>query len=415
MADQLFEVELTEMAHGGRALGRRGKQVVFIPYTIPGERVLARITEDRGRVVFAAGVTLLEASADRVFPRCSHFGPGRCGGCHWQHIDYAAQLLLKQDVLADQLGRIGGLDDVDVRPVIPSPAQWHYNYHMTFSAMEDGDLGLPGTLPGQFVTIDECHVAHADLLALKESLDLEAFSGLQELTLQAGGDGQLMIVLKMKDDAAPELLADMPASANLLLDGNEPANLFGDTHSRYTVNGRSFRVTAGSYFRPNVGQAGNLVKVILELLHPLPEDQILDLYGGVGLGAAFVAQQVRLVTLVEQYPPAATDAEENLADLDNVDIIEGAVEDVLDSLSETYDAVLVDPPPSGMSPAAFDALLGLNIPRLIYVSSDPATLARDAKRLVQAGYTPGRVQPLDFAPQTYYIDSVMAFERTASR
>lgn len=411
MTDDSFEIELTGMAHGGRALGKRGKQVVFIPYTIPGERVMARITEDRGRVVFAAGVTLLEASADRVFPQCPHFGPGRCGGCQWQHIDYAAQLLLKQDVLADQLARIGGLENADVCRVIPSPEQWHYNYHMRFIAVDNGELALPGTEQGQLVRIETCDVLHPDLLSLKESLELEAFSGLQEITLQMGMDGGRMIILKMKDDEAPELLADMPASANLLLDANEPANLFGDTHSRYSVKGRTFRATAGSYFRPNVMQAGNLVNTVLELLNPRPEDVVLDLYGGVGLYAAFVAQRARLVTLVEQYPPAATDAEENLADLDNVDIIEGDVEDVLDSLTESYDSAIVDPPPAGISALAFDSLVGLKIPRLVYVSSDPATLARDAKRLVQAGYTPGRVQPLDFSPQTYYIDAVMVFER----
>ena len=115
-----FELELTGMAHGGSALGRHDKQTIFVPYTIPGETVLAHITQDKGRIAFAEGVTLLEASADRVFPRCPHFGPGKCGRCHWQHIDYMAQLLLKQDVLADQLERIGGFVDADVRPVIAS-------------------------------------------------------------------------------------------------------------------------------------------------------------------------------------------------------------------------------------------------------------------------------------------------------
>jgi 23S rRNA (uracil1939-C5)-methyltransferase len=355
-------------------------------------------------------VTLVDASADRVFPQCPHFGPGRCGGCQWQHIAYDAQLLLKQDVLADQLARIGGLSDVNVRPVMPSQAQWHYRYHLRFVVADGGELGLPGTQPEQTVPVEQCDVLHPDLLSLKESLELEAFSGLQELTLQMGTDGGRMIILKMAEDEAPELLADMPASANLLLDGDEPANLFGDTHSRYAVNGRTFRATAGSFFRPNAGQAANLVNTVLEFLNPRPEDVVLDLYGGVGLYAAFVGERARLVTLVEQYPPAATDAEENLTDLDNVDIIEGAVEDVLDSLSESYDAVIVDPPPAGMSAAAFDGLLGLQIPRLIYVSSDPATLARDARRLVEAGYELRYVQPIDFAPQTYYIDAVALFE-----
>ncbi|MBL8157322.1 MAG: TRAM domain-containing protein, partial [Anaerolineae bacterium] len=109
-----FDLDLEAMAHGGSALGRFGQQTVFVPYTIPGERVHARVVAQKGRVLFAEGLTLLESSADRVYPACPHFGPGRCGRCHWQHIAYPAQLLLKQDVLADQLERIGGLTEVEV-------------------------------------------------------------------------------------------------------------------------------------------------------------------------------------------------------------------------------------------------------------------------------------------------------------
>ncbi|MBZ0275585.1 MAG: methyltransferase [Anaerolineae bacterium] len=412
MPPEHFELELTAMAHGGRALGKYGKQTIFVSYTIPGERVEARLTEDRGRIAFAEGITLLEASADRVFPRCPHFGPGRCGGCQWQHIDYPAQLLLKQDVLTDQLARIGGIEDADVQAVIPSPAQWNYNYRMTFKAAESGDLGLPGTVQGQVIPIVACHVLHSDLLALKDSLDLESWSGLQEIMLEIGTDGERMIVLRMQDDEAPELEADMPASANLLLEGNEPVNLFGDLHSRYVVHGRIFRVTAGAYFPPNVEQVDNLVKVVLDLLNLQPDEAVLDLYGGVGVYAAFLAQRARLVTFIENFPPAVVDAEENLADLDNIDIIEGEVEDVLDSLEDDYAAAVLDPPSAGLSLEALDALLDHNIPRLVYVSHDPATLARDAKRLIEAGYTPGRVQPLDFNPQTYYLDAVMVFKRS---
>src|SRR5690606_31114713 len=171
MNDQTIELELTAMAHGGKALGRADKRTVFVPYTIPGERVLARITQDKGRVAFAEGVRLLDASADRVYPRCPHFGPGRCGLCHWQHIDYDAQLLLKQDVLADQLARIGGFEDADVLPVIPSPQVWGYNYHMTMIAGENGQPGYPGVDEGRIILIEECHIIHPDLLELYDRLD----------------------------------------------------------------------------------------------------------------------------------------------------------------------------------------------------------------------------------------------------
>lgn len=396
------------MAHGGSALGRHGKQTVFVPFTIPGERIVARVSEDRGRIAFAEGVTLLDASADRVYPRCRHFGPGRCGSCHWQHIDYAAQLLLKQDVLADQLARIGGFEEMDVQPVIPSPAQWGYNFHMTLTAGADGKLGFAGH-KGGVTQIDECHLLHPDLWALYQSLDLD-YEGLQRLKLQMGSDGAPMLILTMKGDEAPELETDLPASVNMLLEDNEPVNLIGASHCGYTLNGRTFRVTAGGFIRPNVAQLSHLVQVVVDALDLSGGEAVLDLYAGVGLYTAFIAGRAERVTLVESYPPAATNADENLPDFDNIDIIEGAVEDVLPELDETYDAAIIDPPAEGLSGDALDALVDLNIPRLVYVSSDPATLARDAKRLAGKGYRLRSVQPIDLAPQAYYIDVVAVLE-----
>ncbi len=409
MNDQTIELELNAMAHGGKALGRDGKRTVFVPYTIPGERVLARITQDKGRVAFAEGVRLLEASADRVYPRCPHFGPGRCGLCHWQHIDYDAQLLLKQDVLADQMARIGGFEDADVQPVIASPQAWGYNYHMTMMAGENGQPGFPGVDEGRIILIDECHVMHPDLLVLYDTLDLQ-FDGLRRLRLQIDSDGSLMLILTMANDNAPELHLDTPASVNMLLVDNEPVSLIGESHSRYIVGGHSFRVTAGSFFRPNVAQIPNLVDVVLSALDLTGSEFVLDLYGGVGLFSAFIAPRAELVTLIDSYPPAVTDAESNLDAFEHVDLIEGSVEDVLSGLEDSYDAAVLDPPGEGLSVEVIDMLGQLQVPRLVYVSSDPATLARDAQRLCQQGYTLRGVQPIDFAPQTYYIDSVAVLD-----
>lgn len=409
MNDELIEIELEAMANGGSALGRHGKQTVFVPYTIPGERVQARIVENRSRVVFAEGITLLDASADRVYPRCKHFGiNGRCGRCHWQHIRYEAQLLLKQDVLADQLARIGGFDDADVRPVIASPDEWGYNYHMTMRVGDDGKLGFPSIDDNRIIAIEECHILNPDLLALYHALDLD-FDGLRRVRFQIGSDGQHMLILTMAGENAPELETDMPTSVNLLLDDGEPINLIGESHSRYTVDERAFRVTAGSSFRANVSQLPNLVRAVMEGLDG--SESVLDLYSGVGLFSAFVAEHADLVTLVESFPPAATDADENLVDFENVDILEGTVEDALTDLDDEYNAAILDPPDDGLSTEVVDALSERAIPRLVYVSGDPATLARDVKRLVNHGYQMVYAQPIDLAPQTFYIDTVAVLER----
>lgn len=411
MTDDTFEIELTAMAHGGSALGRHDKRTIFIPYTIPGEIVEARIVEDRGRIAFAEGVRLLDASADRVYPRCPHFGPHLCGRCQWQHIDYAAQLLLKQDVLADQLARIGGFEDADVRAVIPGPAQWGYNYHMTMVANAEGRLGFPGYDGRPPFPFEECHILHPDLLDLYYQLDLE-FDQIPELRLQMGTDGAHMIILSVKsEDDVPELTADLPTSANLILPDNEPVNLIGDSHSNYTIGKHTFRVTAGSAFRANVAQIDTLASLVVQLVDLPQGATVLDLYAGVGVFSAALAPHASLVTLVESYPPAVTDADVNLADFDHIDVIEGSVEDVLDSLEVGYFAAVVDPPSEGLSIEAVDALEASSVQRLVYVSGDPATLARDTKRLVQHGFRLGVVQPIDLAPQTYWIDSVAVLDR----
>ncbi len=415
MPNETFDIELTAMANGGSALGRHGKKTIFIPYTIPGEHVTARITEDKGRIAFAEGITLVEASADRVYPRCPHFGPNRCGRCQWQHIDYTAQVLLKQDVLVDQLSRIGGLDDSTLssamREIIPSPVEWHYNHHMTFETSPEGQIGLPSSDGRSLALIEECHILHPALFALYSSLDMN-FSGLTHLKLQIGSDGEMMLILSVnKEEDAPEIHIDLPISVNLLLEDDEPINLIGETHLRYTVGGHQFRVTGGSEFRSNIAALEKLAEVVVEALALKPNQAVLDLYAGVGFFSAFIADKVRLLTLVESYPPAATDADSNLADFDHIDLIEGRVEDVLFTLDTTYDAVIVDPPAQGLSVEAVDALAAKGIPRLVYVSSDAATLARDAARLVKQGYTLESVQPLDLAPQTYYVDAVAVFIR----
>jgi tRNA/tmRNA/rRNA uracil-C5-methylase (TrmA/RlmC/RlmD family) len=247
MSEKLIEVELTDIAHGGSAIGKYQGKIVFIPHTIPGERVQARIVQEKGRVLFAEGVRLVEASADRVFPRCAHFGRACCS--QWQHVDYRAQLLLKQDVLADQLARIGELSDEHIervlRPVIASPQEWHYNHHMTLHPVSGNELGLPAA-DGRIIALNECHLLHPDLWTLYESLELD-FQEVKRVKLQIGTDGAHMLILAMANDEAPELETDLPTSVNLLLSDNEPMNLIGDAHSHYEIRERKFRVTAGVF------------------------------------------------------------------------------------------------------------------------------------------------------------------------
>ena len=411
MSEQSFELTLHGMAHGGRAVGRHAGKAIFVPYAIPGERITARITDERKRYAFAEGVTLLQASPQRVLPRCVHFGPGGCGGCHFQHIAYEAQLQYKREVVADQLQRIGGFSDPPVLPTLPSPQPWAYRSHATFHVDAAGRLCFVGTDNTALVPIEECRILRLELLELLTLLDLDV-PELERVRLQVGSaPDDRMIVLSTRDDSVPELLTDLPVSVNFLLSDNEPVNLIGESHVRYTVRGRTFRVTAGGFFQVNLPVAELLIGEVLDRLALRGDETVLDLYAGVGLFTAFLAERAALVTSVESYPPAVTDADVNLAEFDNVDLIEGSVEAVLPALSEHYDAVVLDPPRSGVDVRVLDALGELAPRTVVMVSCEPSTLARDARRLARKGYRLLSVQPLDMFPQTYHVESVAHFAR----
>jgi 23S rRNA (uracil1939-C5)-methyltransferase len=408
-----FEIKLDEMVHGGKALGRHQGRPIFIPYTIPGERIIARIVDDHKKYAFAEGVTLLEPSPERVDPVCVHFGPGRCGGCHFQHIDYQAQLGFKRDVVIDQFKRIGGFSDAVVHPTIASPSEWQYRSHVTFHVDADGNLCFVGTDDQTLIPIEECHIIRPELLDLLDELDLD-IPELERVRLQVGNDtDDRLVILSTKDDEPPEITVDIPVSVNFLFSDNEPMNLIGNSHARYVIHGRAFRVTAGGFFQVNVPQAEKLVELVLERLNLQGGETVLDLYAGVGLFTAFIAERADLVISVESYPPAVTDADENLSEFDNIDLIEGSVEDVLPDIEDDHiDAVVLDPPRSGIEPEALDTLVEFTPQTIVYVSCDPATLARDAKRLVAKGYRLIDVQPVDMFPQTFHIECVAHFERT---
>jgi len=409
--DDTITLKLDEMAHGGSALGHYRGRTIFVPYAIPGERVVARIVDDRGRYAFAQGVTLLEPSPARVRPVCPHFGPGRCGGCAFQHIAYDAQPGFKRDIVIDQLRRVGGVRSPVVHPTLPSPDAWAYRSHTTFQVDAEGRLCYLGTDGRSLIPIDECHIIRPELVELFEELAFDEIPELDRVRLQVGSQGAPMVILSTRDDNAPELEVDLPVSINFLLSDNEPANLIGASHITIALRGRRFRVTAGAFFHPNLPQTERLIDLVLERLSLTGSESVLDLYAGVGTFAAFIAPRAALVTVVESYPPAVTDADENLADFDNIDLIEGSVEAVLPALDESYDAAVVDPPPSGLDGRALDALAALGPRTLVYVSADPASLARDAKRLAQKGYRLLETQPVDMAPQTFQIQCVAHFSR----
>ena len=276
---------------------------------------------------------------------------------------------------------------------------------------ESGGWGLNRQKRG-VEPIQECHLTHPDLLELLLELDLD-YEPAQRMTLRRGTDGRLMLIFEIDAEEEPQLQTDLPLSVNLILPDREPVNVIGDAYSMYAIGDRRFRATAGAYMRTNIGALAGLVAAVQQMARLQGGEAILDLYAGVGVFSAFMAGAAGRVTLVESYPPAAGDADHNLAEFENIDVIEGSVENVLaDMMHEKarYDIALVDPPRSGLSEEVTARLAQLAIRRIVYVSGNAAALARDSRRLISAGYSLREIQPIDLAPQTYYIDAIACFE-----
>jgi len=406
-----FELELTGIAHGGAAVGRHDGRVIFVPYGLPGERIRAQITQVKDRFAYARIVEIITASPDRVAPPCQHFGPGLCGGCHWQHVAYDRQLEYKREIVIDQLERIGKIRAPLVHPTRPSPSPWGYRHQMTFTVTPEGSTGFWSDDNSRVVPIERCHILRPSLADVYDRIDLASLD-VSRIRFQCGSDSEdRMVILELEGDDPPEVEVDFPLSINALTADNEPANLIGSAHVTYHMRGRDFRVTAGGFFQVNPSMADALVEEALARLVLKGDETVLDLYSGVGLFTAFIAERCGLVISVESFPPAVTDAEANLAELDNVEIIEGSVEAVLGNLSERIDAVVADPPRAGLGNAVVEKLVRLKPARIVYVSCDPATFARDCGRFAQLGYRLIDVQPLDMFPQTFHIECVATLEQ----
>ncbi len=406
---QTLDITLTGMAYGGDAFGRDANgRMIFVPFAIPGERIQAEIVETHKRWARARLVKVLKASPERVAPRCRHFTD--CGGCHYQHMPYQIQLKSKAEIVRSQLERLGGFEDPPVETIIASQSPWNTRNHLKFSLTPDGRLGFNAPGSNRVVPIDECHLPEPNLASLWPRLDLETIQGLKRITLRTGIEGERMLILHGDDDPDVNVTTDLPASV-VWLSPRGMTVLAGEGFLTIDVLDRAFKVSANSFFQVHTALAGEVVQHVLEALRFQPGETILDLYAGVGLFSAFLAQKGVRVVAVEESPVACADFENNLAEFDHVELYEAPVEVALPAIHTHPSAVIVDPPRVGLSLDAIKQLINLSSPLLVYVSCDPATLARDGQRLVKAGYQLERCTPIDMFPQTYHIETLSIWRR----
>jgi 23S rRNA (uracil1939-C5)-methyltransferase len=406
---KIHEMTLTTLTYGGEAMGRlQDGRAIFIPFGLPGERVSVRLTDEKKNFARGEIIEILVASPDRIEARCKHFG--ECGGCHYQNLSYEKQLTAKTEILIDQLKRIGKIENPPVKPMVASPNPWNYRNHVQFSLDREGKLGFQKSNSNRVIPITECHMPEASINDFWSQLEFEPETNIERVSLRAGVDDDLLVVLESESPETPELEIEAGISIAHVYEENTVV-IAGNDHIVISVLDRDFKISAASFFQVNTAMAEKMVQHLLTCLPVSLSTTLLDVYCGVGLFSAFFAPKCGRVIGIESSESSCEDFAVNLDEFDNVELYEGFAEEILQHLEIQPDIVLVDPPRAGLDKQVIDGIFNLNPQMIAYVSCDPSTLARDAARLINAGYKLKEVTPFDLFPQTYHIESISIFER----
>jgi 23S rRNA (uracil1939-C5)-methyltransferase len=442
-----LELVIEDLAFGGEGVGRADGYVVFVRGGLPGDRLRVRLTEARGRFGRASIDDVLEPSPDRVAPPCPYFG--QCGGCRLQHLAYPAQLAFKEKQVRDCLQRLGGVGEVSVRPILPAPEPYGYRNKMEFTiAGSPPAIGLHVFERYDVVLdIERCLLQSETMNALLDEFRRQvrerALSvwephterGLLRFVMMREGrnTGEAMtnIVAAAPDVETLAPVADAlrrraPATSSVVLNvnakkasvavGTEEHLLWGREHIRESLGGVQFQVSANSFFQTNTRQAERLFAVVEAACALDGTETLLDLYAGTGAISLLLARRVRAVYGIEVAAAAVADAIRNARAnaIDNCTFLAGEVRHVLPDLMRQgvrASVVVADPPRAGFHPKALQALATLAPARIVYVSCNPSTLARDIGELVRHGYRVDWVQPVDMFPQTPHIEAVARLHR----
>lgn len=460
----LENIEITDVAAEGKAIAKVDGLVIFVPYAVPGDIVNLRLTRKKHSFAEAEIETIVRPSEKRTTPFCKHFGV--CGGCKWQCLPYEEQLHYKQKQVEEVLKRIGKVELPEVSPILGSKLtrgyrnklefgfsnkRWLTREQITSGETFDQVNGLGFHIPGAFdkiLDIEECHLMTDENNRLRNGIrayalehgltffDLRAQKGLlRNMMLRTSATGEIMLLLQFcmqtaeDEKAAQDLMTwihtTYPEVSSLLYVNNLKCNdtigdlevkTFSGTDFIYeTMEGLRFKVGPKSFYQTNTEQAYELYKVARDFAGLTGEEFVYDLYTGTGTIANFVARQARQVIGIEYVPEAIEDAKENahLNGLQNTLFFAGDMKDILtpDFISQygSPDVIITDPPRAGMHPDVVSTILKASAKRIVYVSCNPATQARDLA-LLDEKYVVKRIQPVDMFPHTHHVENVVLLE-----
>jgi 23S rRNA (uracil1939-C5)-methyltransferase len=445
------ELIIESLAGGGEAIARHDGYTLFVPYAVPGDRIRAKIISTKPGYGRALIEEVLEAGPTRVVPRCPVFAS--CGGCQWQGLDYPGQVEWKTRLVAEALQRFGGIDPAGVlQPTIASPEPWHYRNKVHWAVSKQGkqwSIGLYEVRSHQIVDAETCGIQspliNEILAAVRVILTEFAIAPYDEATgrgwlrsifAKAGhktGETMLGLVTRTADfsqrdrfiAAVRERLPNLttfvqnvhPSAGNKLM-GDETITLFGPGVIREHVGPLEFEISARSFFQVNSATIDILYDQAARAAGVEAGPRVVDAYSGTGSIALYLAARgAKEVVGIEIVGPAVEDANASATRnglSEKTRFVAGAVESQLPKLVKDgleADVVVLDPPRKGCEPSVLETVAAMKVPKVVYVSCDPTTLARDLKIMAGLGYRTERVQPVDMFPQTAHVENVATLVR----
>ncbi len=455
---QVLELDITDIAFGGKGLARVNNFAVFVDQAVPRDRVIARIIKKKKRHAEARIVEILEPSPHRITPKCRY--SGFCGGCKWQGIEYDKQLEYKRNHVSESIERIGMIKDVMVRPVISSEKIFGYRNKMEFSCSDrrwllPEEMGVEGMdtgfalglhVPGTFYKVldtEKCFL-HPDMgnrilddvrtFIRKSNIPVyglrshEGFWRFVMLRHSAGYDQWMVNIITASEDIeAVRPLGDMllkkyPEIVSVVNNitsrkagiaiGEYEVLLGGEPYIKDKIGKYEFKISANSFFQTNTAGAQKLYQAVKEYVSPAGNEMVVDLYSGTGTIPIWISDSVKQVIGIEINQDAVADAEKNCRDngVSNCRFIAGDIRDKLIKITDRPDVMIIDPPRDGMHKDVVKRVLEIMPGKIVYVSCNPSTLARDLN-MMNDKFRVVEIQPIDMFPHTPHIEAVAAIER----
>ena len=414
-----MELTIKGISHNGEGVARNAGKVVFIPFAIPGELVKADIVEEKKRYSRGIPREIVKKSPHRVEPGCPYYY--KCGGCSYQHITYDEQLVLKQKIIKETIIRIGGIE-ATILDTIGMQEPWNYRnkvvWHITNSP--DGKkMGFYRYRSRQLIEIGDCPLLLPKLnkisLLIKEMLPgiyLEEDSSIMIRQSNNSRETMLEFIHCSPDKGTLERISQEVETIyeNRL---GKTKLLFGRKLIKEKAGKSLFSLGPDDFFQVNPEQSESMINTVVEYLNLSGHNKVLDAYCGAGMFALNIADNVMSVVGIDSNIWAVKNAKKNatLNDIENCQFISGPCEINLSNLQNSFDRVIVNPPRTGLKPEVINAIVNISPEIIVYVSCNPATLARDLKQFVNNNYKVAKIQPIDMFPQTSHIENIVLLQK----